>query len=381
MGPNGVSAFASKGDIVYAGAGDGCVRRFQGADVSWAETAQARLGSRILSLNLLAGGSGGGSSAAGGADDSGDELLITTAAGALWRLRASDLTAVKVGEAVTAPATAVAFGRQRSDQFATLSQDGALKVWDLNTYLASAACASPTGQPLAGSVLHYSADGQTIIAGYVSGRLSGFSAEDAAERWNIPQAHRGHVNCLTVTERLLVSGGADGVTRVWLAGSRQFVTQLNSHAMKPVVGVAIDCRQPHLLHSAGLDRSVTVFDLKTEGRVVTHQIKEGANMTALAQRADSEQESITATSDGYGVDESRDGQEAVHECLRSIFLTFFAYPLLSPTHARTDALRSGTWTCSRTRSPSFRTRRARASIAWRWRPAGDTWPRRTTTRR
>jgi hypothetical protein len=70
--------------------------------------------------------------------------------------------------------------------------------------------------------------------------------------------------------------------------------------MKPVVGVAIDCRQPHLLHSAGLDRSVTVFDLKTEGRVVTHQIKEGANMTALAQRADSEQESITATSDGYG---------------------------------------------------------------------------------
>jgi WD40 repeat protein len=151
---------------------------------------------------------------------------------------------------------------------------------------------------MAGSVLQYTADSQTVVAGYVNGRMAGYSARDGAELWNLPSAHRGAVNCITATDKLLVTGGADGVTRVWLASNHAFVTQLNSHAMKPVVGVRIDCRQPHLLHSAGLDRSVTIFDLKTEGRIVTHQLREGSNMTGLTQRSDSEQESITSTSDG-----------------------------------------------------------------------------------
>jgi len=56
-------------------------------------------------------------------------------------------------------------------------------------------------------------------------------------------------------------------------------------------------QSPWLIHSCGVDRQVLTYDLKKERRTVIHSVREGA-FVDMTQRLDSEQELVTASTQG-----------------------------------------------------------------------------------
>jgi len=279
IGASGCLAVVAKpGGILFAGSGDGFVKKFQGADLQWVQQAECHLPGRVLSLCLVA---------------DGEQLVATTDTGKMYRIRCSDLTHLEVAETLTAPLTAVAFGR-RSDLVATFAESGVMRLWDLSDYQT---VAQYEGNGAPGRSLHFTKDGSAVLCGYADGRLSAWSVGEGAESWQVPAAHRGNVACITANDKVVVTGGDEGCLRFWLKDSRKLITQLNPHK-KPVVSVALDVVHPTHVLSAGSDKTCTIFDLKTESRATTHQLTDGGNITAMCQRLDSESEAITATNDG-----------------------------------------------------------------------------------
>lgn len=88
--------------------------------------------------------------------------------------------------------------------------------------------------------------------------------------WNLAAAHRDSVTSVAANDKFIITAGKDCCIRVWNK-NRQFVTQFAFHN-KPVVSVRIDVNRPNLIHSCAQDRSVCIFDLKTERIVVSHQL-------------------------------------------------------------------------------------------------------------
>jgi len=188
---------------------------------------------------------------------------------------------------------AVAFGANRSDLCATVSEDGSLRVWDLSDY--SVLCANH--EMASGSALAITDDGKFVIGGWTDGFIRCFSTVDASKTWEIAKAHRDIINSLAMTSTYLVSGGADGAVRVWALSSRELIIQFTEHR-KSVTEVLVDLENPSLVHSCSLDRNVFTYDLKTERRSVAHSVRSGA-FTSMTQRLDSEKELITVGAGGH----------------------------------------------------------------------------------
>ncbi len=69
----------------------------------------------------------------------------------------------------------------------------------------------------------------------------------------------------------MATGGDDGRVCVWSRRSHELLLQFSDH-VKPVLQLCLDVQVSSRLHSVGADRSVFTVDLKTERRVVTHQV-------------------------------------------------------------------------------------------------------------
>lgn len=103
---------------VFAGTGDGMINKLVGANAEWSLTAQVRVVGQVVSLSISSDGS---------------ELLAGTSAGKSYRVLACDLSVSELSSSHIAPVMACAFGTQ-SDLFASISQDGTIRVWDLSDY-------------------------------------------------------------------------------------------------------------------------------------------------------------------------------------------------------------------------------------------------------
>jgi WD40 repeat protein len=115
-------------------------------------------------------------------------------------------------------------------------------------------------------------------------------------RWEIASAHRGAVTALYYDNHYIISGGVDGIMRLWTRQSHTLLTQFSDNR-KQIVRIFPDLIQPHLIHSCGFDRSLNTYDLKLvsstqERRVVRHEIGNGA-LCDMTQRKDNENELIT----------------------------------------------------------------------------------------
>lgn len=93
--------------------------------------------------------------------------------------------------------------------------------------------------------------------------------------WSLPQAHAGGVNCVTSSHnrKFFVTGGNDHVIRVWESGHRDLVATCRGHKV-PIRGFRLLRNDQHLL-SWGGERPFFLWDLRTEQRVITRQLRVG----------------------------------------------------------------------------------------------------------
>ena len=273
---NGAMCLCLSRDSLYAGSGDGKLKKSQGSDLEWEEIAETSLAGKVMSVSLTP-------------DES--ELIVGTSAGKMYRVRTVDLSTFEIADSHTGPVTSVAFGT-RSDIFSTASGDHTCRVWDLSDY--SSRCRSNVPGATPGCLEIVNDD--TLVTGWSDGGLRGFDAENGDMIWHLTTAHRGKVTSTCTTPTLMASSGEDGAVRLWSTANRELLTQFTEHT-KEVTGLCVDETQPNLLHSCSLDNSTVTMDMKKERRGGYHMMK-GAAFHCMSQRKDSETELVTGNADG-----------------------------------------------------------------------------------
>jgi len=168
---------------------------------------------------------------------------------------------------------AVSYPRGNSNFFATASDDGTLRVWDVNTYevLSRAACQpSITGPPLC-----IDFTGEVIFSGWRDGKVRAHNAEDGDDLWVIDNCHRGGVTSIQASNnrKFLVSGGEEGEVRVWETRTREMIVHLKQHT-HAVSSVALFDDDSHLI-SSSQDRTIYLWDLQAESRKTALQMRMG----------------------------------------------------------------------------------------------------------
>lgn len=280
---------------VVCGGGDGLLKKLEGEDLSWEILSSVELGGCLSSLSMTR---------------NGDEMVVGSSLGVVHRCSTGDFSLNTIVSCChLASIKCLAFG-SRSDQFVSGSSNGELRVWDLSDY----ACLASLFIPKSGAVLStcivdpdegisssVGIGGSAVVSGWQDGTIRCHDMQTLNRQiWQIPNAHRGGVTCVAVhctgSLQYMVTGGADGVVRIWRLSNRELVVQFSEHS-KTVTSVLVDVLKPNLVHSASLDMSVLTYDLKTQRRTVSHLVQRGS-FADMTQRVDSEQELVTCDNMG-----------------------------------------------------------------------------------
>lgn len=296
---NGVNAVAVAGALVVCGGGDGRLVLMQGGEFDMRSAGATQLEGGVASLSVARGGAA---------------VLVGMLSGRVLRVLLADLSALPVSTAPTdcALALCMASAAPAHRRLLSGSDEGALRLWDL----VQGACLCTARVQRSGRVTALlaadMADTQLVLAAFEDGFVRCFDAR-LGQLWGIPGAHRRGTSCLsahTADAQYLVSGGGDGVVRVWLLRNRELVTQFTEHRGE-VCAVLVDARQPHIIHSAAANGAVISFDLKSGRRLIGHDAMGGSSVTCMAQRTDSERELVVADTRGRIVQLDVDVREPV----------------------------------------------------------------------
>lgn len=285
---------------LLCGGGDGTVSKLAGSDMAWKLFQHVELGSAVTSLCII---------------DDGSEFIAGTSSGDIFRCISDSLLSNVESVSHTSCITTVAFSLAPASAdnsqylFATGTITGEVRMWDLTDY----ACLSTVKIPKAGSVHCLSlVDNNNIISGWEDG---GIRCTDSGGRqnWYINIAHRDGVRCIAThvdpTLGYFVSGGGDGVVRIWKYSNRELVTQYSEHR-RGVLQACIDVHRPYIVHSVGGDNSVLSYDIKANKRIISHTLT-GGMLMSMSQRTDSEQELITGDNNGRLIQWDIDVRDAV----------------------------------------------------------------------
>jgi len=115
---NGVLCGALGGDFLYVGAGDGKIKKINLANGGWTLTHEALLDSKVMSINL---------------SPDHRELIVGTIAGKIYRVLTNDFSFLLHSDAHSSAINDVCFGKD-SNNFVSIDESGAVKVWDLSEY-------------------------------------------------------------------------------------------------------------------------------------------------------------------------------------------------------------------------------------------------------
>eukprot|EP00164_Ancoracysta_twista_P004891 GFYU01006652.1.p1 GENE.GFYU01006652.1~~GFYU01006652.1.p1 ORF type:complete len:670 (-),score=143.64 GFYU01006652.1:102-1976(-) len=274
---NGMTALAYDGKYVYAGHGDGKLKKLEGTDKYWTILDEIDVNGHIVSMSMA---------------PNKQEMIVGTASGRVYRIRCSDLGVLVHSEGHVGGVRAVAFGK-RSDLFASLDTDGDIRIWDLSDYkvLTSAHVQG------AGAVCAIFTEEDTIISGWDDGSLRCHDARDGRVLWNKACAHRGRVTSICLTPQAILTGGDDASVRIWTRSTHELVSQFQDH-QKNVTGLLADCTAANLVHSCSADRAIYTYDLKKDKRINYHLGGKEGSFTCMTQRLDNENEVITGQTDG-----------------------------------------------------------------------------------
>jgi len=288
---NGILSLCCQGEYVFIGAGDGKVKKLQGNDQYWTIVGEAQLNGRITSLTLRA---------------DGEEVMVGTDTAKMYALACNDMSFRLAQESNVSQINGVAFG-QKSDVFATASQDGAVRIVDLSDYSVLAHVRGPC----AAQCVTFAGD-DLVLTGWEDGAMRLYDAYNCNAMGQIPKCHRGRVTCIAVGKEFYFTAGDDGAMRVWNRRNLEFIGQYSEHN-KTVTGLLVDNLHDHLVHSCSLDRAVVTYDLRTSRRS-NYKMHRDGGFTGIAQRIDSEQELLTPTTDGFIMSWDCDVQLPVRVC-------------------------------------------------------------------
>lgn len=285
-GEGGLMALAVHGDEVYTAGADGVVKRLRGGDQSIAGQ----------KAHLVAG----------------------TARGKIYTVAAVDLTPKLLRAAHTAPVTSLAFGAG-SDRVATASEDGSVRLWDLERYeelwAVTRAHHAPTAISMARDQAPSRRDGDLVVSGWDDGAVychdPGAGTASGPPLWALPQAHPGPVSVLRLAPFGLLTAGEDGKLRVWTLTERHLVAEFAEHSKK-VTALCVDPAKPSVVHTGSLDQTCVAVNVARKRRIAYHSLRVG-HITAMDQRAEGENEIVAATHDGsiyvFDIDEAGAGRQ------------------------------------------------------------------------
>jgi cilia- and flagella-associated protein 52 len=283
-GSGAVRGIQVDGHTLLCGSADGQLSRLgiTGHDNKWRVTTKRNLGAPISSVQFAAGKK---------------YILVGCTSGLIVSVDPQDMQAAILVESHTHAVVDVAISPE-NDSFATIGEDGRLIVRDMVEYAVLAKYSHPVPN-VKGTALQLLPEQQLVAAGWSDGSLTLLSIKDnGSVVWNLQSAHRGAVTAITLSSDGLVTGGQDGVVRVWSVASAR-MKQQNSQHRGAIHALVTDCVNDDIIHSVGADRTVQSLSV-SKGRALSkpHQAIDGGSFTGMSQRSVGENELLTSSSRG-----------------------------------------------------------------------------------
>ena len=135
----------------------------------------------------------------------------------------TDLSFMLHTDAHTGSINDLNFGK-RSDQFISIDENGAVKMWDLSEY--KSIFTGVVNKNSKGSSCCIAGDDGSIVSGWRDGFIRSFDATGKT-LWEIAGAHRGAITSVFCDANYILSGGEDGAVRVWARTNRKLLIQFN----------------------------------------------------------------------------------------------------------------------------------------------------------
>jgi len=167
-----------------------------------------------------------------------------------------------------------------SSVFATCSEDGTIRVWDVTDYKVTSKGLCQTQKTGMPTCIGFS--GEVVLTGWQDGMIRAHEAEHGELLWVIDNCHRGGVSSLILSHnsKFIVSGGEQGEVRVWEIRTRDMFLHLKQHTAT-VTSLQLFADDTRVL-SASRDRTIYAWDLHTQSRVMAlTQRMGGINAIAL----------------------------------------------------------------------------------------------------
>lgn len=201
------------------------------------------------------------------------ELLAMTAAGTVSRINLNTLQTIDLTESHVKSITTVVFDEGGHDRFATASEDGTLKVWDLVECVVICSCFPlPVKTQALPTCLAFA---DLVYSGWTDGRILAHSAENGSVLWSVDNAHAGGVTAMALSHnrRFLLTGGVLGEVRLWELRSRELISHLKEHKLN-VTQIKLS-EDDTVALSCSRDRCILRWDLRSEKRVHCHMQRMG----------------------------------------------------------------------------------------------------------
>ena len=104
--------------------------------------------------------------------------------------------------------------------------EGFILVWDLNDVIVITRCAPNSMGRVRGSAVCLDED-KSVVSGWKDGFLRCFTVTNkpiSPIKWELANGHKGAVTAIYADKNYYLSGGEDGIIRVWSKSARQLLT-------------------------------------------------------------------------------------------------------------------------------------------------------------
>lgn len=131
----------------------------------------------------------------------------------------------------------------------------------------------------------------TVLSGWKDGFIRAYAIRNervSPLKWEVVNAHKGSITSLYGDKNYYLSGGEDGIIRVWSKSAREMLSQISIHT-KSVTKVFPDLLKANIIHSCSMDKTIHSYDLKIDKKIILHQGKNGSVLD-MTQRKDAELE-------------------------------------------------------------------------------------------